>query len=44
MSQVNNPVTLSGKPVGSEELLNRMVVATGIIIDRRPKVKRRRGL
>jgi len=30
-------VTFSGKPIGSEEFLNRMVEALGIIIDRRPK-------
>jgi len=35
--QVNNPVTFSRKPIVSEKFLNRMVVALGIIIDRRPK-------
>ena len=35
--QVNNSVTFSGKPVGSEEFLNQMVEALGIILDRRPK-------
>jgi hypothetical protein len=35
--QVNNSVIFSGKPMGPEELLNRMVEALGIIIDRRPK-------
>jgi len=37
MYQVNNSVMFSGKPIGSEEFLNRMVEALGIIIDRRPK-------
>ena len=37
MYQVNNSVTFSVKPVGSEELLNQMVEALGIIIDKRPK-------
>jgi len=32
--QINNSVTLKGKPTGSEEFLNRMVEALGIIIDR----------
>jgi len=40
--QVNNPVTFSGKPIGSEEFLNRTVEALGIIIDRRPKGKLRK--
>jgi len=37
MYQLNNSVTFSGKPTGSEEFLNLMVEALGIIIDRRPK-------
>lgn len=37
MCQVNNSVTFNGKPIGSEEFLNQMVAALGIIIDRRPK-------
>ena len=37
MYQVNNSVTFNGEPIVSEELLNRMVEALGIIIDRRPK-------
>ena len=37
MYQVNNSVTFSGKLVGPEEFLNRMVEALDIIIDRRPK-------
>ena len=45
MCQVNNSVTFSGKPIGFEELLNQMVEALGIIIDRRrPKGRpRKRG-
>ena len=35
--QVNNSVIFSGKPIGSEEFLNQMVEALGIIIDKRPK-------
>ncbi len=35
--QVNKPVTFCEKPKGSEEFLNRMVKAFGIIIDRHPK-------
>ena len=42
MYQVNNSVTFSGKPIGSEEFLNRMVAALGIIMDRRPKGKPRK--
>jgi len=36
--QVNNSVTFSGKPIGSEEFFNRMVetLDINIIIDRRP--------
>jgi hypothetical protein len=30
-------ITFSGKPIGSDEFLNRIVEALGIIIDRRPK-------
>ncbi len=37
MYQVNNSVTFSGKPIGSEGFLNQMVEALGIIIDRHPK-------
>jgi hypothetical protein len=37
--QINNSVAFSGKPMGSEEFLNQMVEALGIIIDRRPKEK-----
>jgi len=40
--QVNNSVTLSGKPIGSEEFLSQMVEALGIIIDRRPKGRLRK--
>ena len=42
MGQVNNPVTFSGKPIGSEEFFNRMVEALGITTDRRPKGKPRK--
>jgi hypothetical protein len=35
--QVNNSITFSGKPIGSEEFLNQMVEALGITVDRRPK-------
>ncbi|MCK4377458.1 MAG: hypothetical protein KAV97_04505 [Actinomycetia bacterium] len=42
MYQVNNSVTFSGKPIGSEEFLNQMVVALGIIIDRHPKERPRK--
>lgn len=34
MYQVNNSVTFSRKPIGSEGFLNRMVGVLGIIIDR----------
>ena len=34
--QLNNSETFSGKPIGSEKFLKQMVVALGIIIDRRP--------
>jgi len=40
--QVNNSVTFSGKPIGSEEFLNQMVEALGITIDRRPKGRPRK--
>jgi len=32
----NNSITFNAKPIGSEELLNRMIEVLGIIIDRRP--------
>jgi hypothetical protein len=35
--QVNNSVTFSKKPIGSEVLLYLMIEALGIIIDRCPK-------
>ncbi len=43
--QVNNSVTFSRKPMGSEEFLNRIVETLGInIIDIRPKgIPRKRG-
>ena len=37
MAQLNNSVTFRGKPIESEEFLNQMIEALGIIIDRRPK-------
>jgi hypothetical protein len=37
LCQVNNSVTFSGKPIGSEEFLNRMVETLGITINRSPK-------
>ena len=42
MCQVNNSVTFNRKPIESEEFLNRMVEALGIIIDRRPKGRPRK--
>ncbi|MBU4509416.1 hypothetical protein KJ830_00040 [bacterium] len=42
MCQVNNLVTFSEKSMGSEEFLNQMVEALGIIIDRRPKGRLRK--
>jgi len=40
---VNNSVTFSGKPIGSEvEYLNQMVETLGIIIDRCPKGRPRK--
>jgi len=39
---LNNSVIISGKPIGSEEFLNRIVEAIGIIIDRRHKGRLRR--
>ncbi|MHC2995405.1 MAG: hypothetical protein IBV53_07900 [Candidatus Atribacteria bacterium] len=43
MCQVNNSVTFSGKPIGTEEFLNWIVEALGIIIDRHPKGRSRKG-
>jgi len=42
MCQFNNSEPFSGKPVGSEEFLNQMVEALGIIIDRCPKGRPRK--
>ena len=42
MYQVNNSVIFSGKPIGSEALLNRMVETLGITIDRRPEGRPRK--
>jgi len=40
--QLNNSVTFCVKTMESEEFLNRMVEALGIIIDRRPKGRPRK--
>jgi hypothetical protein len=40
--QVNNSVTFSGKPMGSEEFLNRMTETLDIDIDRRHKGRLRK--
>jgi len=40
--QVNNSITFSEKPVGSEEFLNQIVEVLDIIVDRRPKGKPRK--
>ena len=40
--QINNSVTFNGKPMETEEFLNRMVKALDIIIDRRPKGRPRK--
>jgi len=42
MCQVNNSVSFSGKPIGSEEFFYQMVEALGITIDRCPKGKPRK--
>jgi hypothetical protein len=42
VSQLNNPVAFPGKPIGSEEFLNRIVETLGITIDRRPKGRPRK--
>ena len=44
MYEVNNSVIFSGKPIGSDEFLNRMVGALGItiMIDRYPNKGRPR--
>jgi len=42
MCQVNNSVTFSGKPIGSEEFLDKMVEVLGITIDRHPKGRPRK--
>ena len=42
MCQVNNSVTFSGKPIGSEEFLKQIVETLGIIVDRHPKGKPRK--
>ncbi len=40
--QVNNPVTFSRKPIESEEFLNQMFGALGIIISRHSKERLRK--
>jgi hypothetical protein len=42
VGQVNNSVTFSGKPIGSEEFLNQIGEALGIAIGRRPKGRPRK--
>ena len=42
MCQVNNSVTFNGKPIRSEEFINRMVKALGITVDGRPKGRPRK--
>ena len=42
MCQVNNSVTFSRKPTGSEEFFNQMVEVLGIIVDRCPKGRPRK--
>lgn len=42
MHRVNNSVTFNEKPIGSEEFLNQIVEALGIIIDRFPKRESRK--
>ena len=42
MSQVNNLVSFSGKLIGSEEFLNRIIEALDITTDRRPKGRLRK--
>ena len=37
MYQVNNSIIFSGKPMGSEEFLNRMLEVLCITIDKHPK-------
>ena len=37
MCHDNISLTFKGKPIGSEEFLNQIVEALGIIVDRRPK-------
>jgi len=39
---LSDSVIFSGKPIGTEEFLNRMVEVLGIIIDRRPKGRPRK--
>jgi hypothetical protein len=43
MYWLDNSVTFSKKPMGSEEFFNQMVEILGIIIDRLPKERLRKG-
>jgi hypothetical protein len=40
--QLNNPITFSGKYIGSEGFLNQMIETLSITIDRRPKGRLRK--
>ena len=42
MLMLNNSVAFPGKPIGSEEFLNRMVEALGVAVDRRPEGRPRK--
>ena len=42
MYQVNNSIIFSGKPMGSEEFLNRMLEVLCITIDKHPKGRLRK--
>jgi len=41
--QVNNSVTFSRKPIGSEQFFKRMFETLGMTIDRRPKGRPHKG-
>ena len=43
LNWLNNSVTFSGRPIGSEGFLNRMLETLGITIDRRLKGRPRKG-
>ena len=42
LCQINNSVTCSGKPMGSEEFFHQIVETLGINIDRCPKGRPRK--